>query len=571
VLKKLLRVTESINIKHVILIESLLVAAIFVWRVIEVGYNVGVYDTLINTNFIGTSLLIFVSSVLLFSAVLKGLSKGALLVFFILYFLLSFLAPYIANFPHYFHRDVYLHLPHSLAIVRMGYIPLYADRWDISSFPGAFLLYSIIMEVTGMDSVNVVGVLMAVNYSIVLIIIIMFFVNVVHKTWRIDKNFILMMMVLLLPFIARYAPRPEFPFRFHLAFIQTLLYLALFIALTRSSNTRISTVVCLTLIYMSIVFTHPFFSLYIFIASLTYLTILYVLIPFNIMAPRTRSAITLTIVSVIIVLLVHISYVVATPFLRETYRLMLRYEEIPKFFESSIPISIESQDIAIQSFATIIRFLWRVTVFMIVSYVTILVLMALIQRRIPILGISLGIVAFITTIPLILSFLWLGRSLTFVGIALIIAGYETLHILSERSLSRNLLTILVKILPIITALSIMTSSLITWEGPRFVDEWHGVENEIFLKTVAYKVSSPYTYLGVYSNIEFTYHKILNNVITLNKNIFDHIRHVFYENLCNLSYPYAVSQKDPDYRFLDIKELSNCRDIVWSSGISYIFR
>jgi hypothetical protein len=561
---------KDINISHVILIELLVIVAMLVWNVDEVRYNVGVYDTLINTNFAGTLSLILASSVLFSYIVLKRPSRGVLLLFFTLYLLLNFLSPYIANFPYYFHRDVYLHLSYSQAIVRTGHIPFYADRWDISSFPGAFVFYSILMEMMGLNSISVIGVLMAVGYVIMLVSIIISFMSFSLKTWRINEGLALMIMVQLLPFITRYAPRPEYPFRFHFAFLQSLLYLALFIVLIKNNDKRVSTAVCLALIYLSIVFTHPFFSLYILLALLFYVVGLHVLARFNMTNDKARSIATLSLISVMIIFLIHVSYVAANPLLRQTYNLILNIEQIPKFFESSTPIIITAQSTMVQIFATVVRLLWRAIVLIAVFYTIILILVALTRRRMPVLGMSLGVAAIAVSIPLIVSFLWWERSLVFIGIALVIAGYESFHLLLEKGLSRRLFTILSKTLSVIALLSIVTSSLITWEGPRFANEWHGVENILFLDTIAHSITSPYIYIGVYSNIEFTYYRIAGNVTASNRSIFDPLYHVFYLNPCDASYPYALSQKDPDYGFINIKELAVCRNIVWSSGVSYIF-
>jgi hypothetical protein len=564
---------KGINIGHVILIELLLIVAIFVWRVTEVKYDVGCYDVLINTNFIGTLFLILASYIPLLYAILKRVSRGVLLLFFTLYLLLGFLSPYIANFPYYFHRDVYLHLPYSQAIVRTGHIPLYADRWDISSFPGAFVFYSILMEMMGLNSISVTGVFMTMSYVIILASILMFFVSFSRKTWYVNEDHALMIMTSLLPFIARYAPQPSFPFRFHLAFPQLLLYILFFIALVKNSVTKIGAVVCSVLVYASMVFTHPFPSLYILIASLLYMVMvtLHILTRFNMMISRAKVIITLLLTSVIIIFLIHVSYVVATPLLRQTYSLIFKSEAIPKFFETSTTINIKSQSAFVQLFAIITRFLWRAIVFITISHVMALILMVLTRRSVPVLGVSFGVATIVISIPLIVSFLWWERSLTFMGIALAIAQYEALHILLEKSISRSLSTILARILLVIAVLSIVISPLTTWESPRFSDNWHGMENTLFLETIARSISSPYIYVGLFSNIEFTYYKVVGNVTTLSKDIFDPLRYAFYGDLCSISYPYALSQKDPDYGFINIKELAGCRNIVWSSGASYIFK
>jgi hypothetical protein len=561
---------NGINIRHMVLMELLLIVANLVWRINEVKYNVGVYDTLINTHFAGTIFLILASSVLFTYTVLKRSSRGTLLLFFTLYLLLGFLSPYIANFPYYFHRDVYLHLPYSLEIVRTGHIPLYADRWDVSSFPGSFVFYSILMEITGIDSINVIGVFMAIIYIIVLASIIMLFASFSLKTWRINEDFTLMIALQLLPFLARYSPRPEFPFRFHLIFLQSLLYLALFVALVKNSTTRISTVICLALVYASIVLGHPYFSLYICVASLSYMAVSHILTRFNV-TNKARSIAMLSLISVVIIFLIHLSYVTAIPLLRRAYSLMFRSEELPKFYESSIPISITSQSVIVQSLAMIIRLLWRATVLIIIFYVIILILLILTRKKIPVLGVSLGIASIVISVPLIVSLLWWDRFLIFVGMALVVAEHETLYTLLGKGLSKSLLTTLTRILRVIAVLSIVISPLITWEGPRFSNEWHGMENAAFLETVAYSISSSYTYIGVYSNIEFTYYKVGGNVTISTKSIFNPLSRFFYENLCNTSYPYAFSLKDPDYMFLNVEELIACRSIVWNSGASYIFR
>jgi hypothetical protein len=571
-LKEVLKAMKNISIRHVVLIELLVIVATLVWRVNEVRYNVGVYDTLINTNFAGTIFLILASSVLFSYTVLKRSSRGALLLFFTLYLLLGFLSPYIANFPYYFHRDVYLHLPYSLAIAERGHIPLYADRWDISSFPGAFVFYSILMEIMGLSSISIISVLTAIIYVIMLVSIVMFFISISLKTWRMNEGLALMIMVQLLPFITRYAPRPEFPFRFHLAFLQSLLYLALFTVLMKNGTKYIGSAVCLALVYTSIVFTHPFFSLYILLASLFYVVGLLVLTPFKMVYEKARSitVVSLIITTITIIFLIHISYVVANPLLRQTYSLVFNSEQLPKFFESSSPVTITSTSIMVQIFATAVRILWRVTVIIAVFYMAVLVLLTLIRGRAPVLGVSLGVAAAIVSIPLVVSFLWWERSLVFVGIALVIAEYESFHLLLGKGLSKRLSTVLSKILPVIVLLSIVTSSLITWEGPRFVNEWHGEENILFLDTVAHSVTSPYIYIGVFSNIEFTYHQIAGNVTASSRSIFDPLHNAFYVNPCNAFYPYALSQKDPDYRSLSVNELAGCRSVIWNSGDSYIF-
>jgi len=561
---------KNISIRHVVLIELLVIVATLVWRVNEVRYNVGVYDTLINTNFAGTIFLILASSVLFSYTVLKRSSRGALLLFFTLYLLLGFLSPYIANFPYYFHRDVYLHLPYSLAIAERGHIPLYADRWDISSFPGAFVFYSILMEIVGLSSISIISVLTAIIYVIMLVSIVMFFISISLKTWGMNEGFALMIMVQLLPFITRYAPRPEFPFRSHLAFLQSLLYLALFTVLMKNGIKYIGSVVCLALVYTSIVFTHPFFSLYILLASLFYVVGLLVLTLFKIVHEKARSITVVSLIITTIIFLIHISYVTAIPLLRQTYSLVFNSEQLPKFFESSSPVTITSPSIMVQIFATAVRILWRITVIIAVFYMAVLVLLSLIRGRVPVLGVSLGVAAAIVSIPLIISFLWWERSLVFVGIALVTAEYESFHLLLGKGLSKRLSTVLSKILPVIVLLSIATSSLITWEGPRFVNEWHGVENILFLDTIAHRVTSPYIYIGVFSNIEFTYYRIAGNITASSRSIFDPMHHAFYVDPCNAFYPYAFSQKDPDYRSLSVNELAGCRSIIWNSGVSYIF-
>jgi len=563
---------KSINVRHIILMEVLLIASIFVWKVTEVRYDVGVYDVLVNTNFIGTILLILISSISFLYAVLRRLSRGILLFFLTFYMFLGFLAPYIANIPYYFHRDVYLHLPYSLAIVRTGRIPLYADRWDVLSFPGAFVLYSIFMEVTGIDSIDVIGIFMAVNYVIIFAVIMIFFIGFSHRTWRINEDHALMIAISLLSFIARYAPRPAFPFRFHFAYLQSLLYTALFIALVENSVTRVRSVaVCLALIYLSITFTHPFFSLYILIASLLYMVVSFMLTRLYILFRRDKTIVALLLASIIIIFLIHVSYVVAIPLLRQAYSLVFKFEAIPRFFETSIPVNIKSQDIFAQLLATIMRFLWRAIVLITISYAMVLILMNLTRKSVPVLGISFGATAIAISTPLIISFLWWERSLTIIGMASVIALYEALRILLEKGLSKRLSNILARILLIIAALSIVISPLTTWERPIFSDNWHGMENTLFLKTIAQRIPSPYIYIGVHSDIEFTYHKVMSSETTSSKNVFDLLRQIFYENPCDMSYPYAVSQRDPDYGFLNIKELTSCRGIVWNSGVSYVFR
>jgi hypothetical protein len=316
---------------------------------------------------------------------------------------------------------------------------LYADRWDISSFPGSFVFYSILMEITGINSINVIGAFMAIIYTIVLASIIMLLASFSLKTWRINEGFALMIALQLLPFLTRYAPRPEFPFRFHLTFLQSLLHLALFITLVKNSITRIGTVICLALVYASIVLGHPYFSLYIFVASLSYMAVSYILTRFNV-TNRARSITMLSLISVVITFLVHLSYVTAAPLLRQAYSLVFRSEEMPKIFESSIPISITSQSVTVQSLAMIIRLLWRATVLITIFYVIILILLILTRRRIPVLGVSLGVASIVISVPLIVSLLWRGRSLIFVGMALVVAEYETLYTLLEKGLSKSLLT-----------------------------------------------------------------------------------------------------------------------------------
>jgi hypothetical protein len=562
---------NGVNIRHTVLMELLLIVAILVWRVNEVKYNVGVYDTLINTNFAGTIFLILASSVLFSYTVLKRSSRGSLLLFFTLYLLLGFLSPYIANFPYYFHRDAYLHLPYSLAIAERGHIPLYADRWDVSSFPGAFVFYSIFMEIMGHSSISIVSTLTAIIYIIMLVSIIVFFISISLKTWRMNEGFALMIMVQLLPFITRYAPRPEFPFRFHLAFLQSLLYLALFTVLMKNDGTKyIGSAVCLALVYTSIVFTHPFFSLYILLASLFYVVGLLVLTLFKMVYEKARSITVVSLIITTITFLIHVSYVTAIPLLRQTYSLVFNSEQLPKFFESSFPVTITSPSIMVQIFATAVRILWRVTVIIAVFYMAVLVLLTLVRGRAPVLGVSLGVAAAIVSIPLVVGILWWERSLVFVGIALVIAEYESFHLLLRKGLSKRLSTVLSKILSVIVLLSTVTSPLITWEGPRFVNEWHGVENILFLDTIANSVTSPYIYIGVFSNIEFTYHRIAGNLTASSRSIFDPLHHAFYVNPCNAFYPYALSQKDPDYRSLSVNELAGCRSIIWNSGDSHIF-
>jgi len=145
-------------------------------------------------------------------------------------------------------------------------------------------------------------------------VVILYYLAVQMETSQIPSIYI---VFLLLPFISRFAPAPSFPHRYQLAFILSVALIGVLLSrLNRMEQRYRESVITMTLILATIVFTHPYFSTYIVLALLVYGVELLITMAKNTLS--SRSWIIIMFISIAVIYAIHIVYIADPIMLRET-------------------------------------------------------------------------------------------------------------------------------------------------------------------------------------------------------------------------------------------------------------
>jgi len=554
-----------VKLKYVLLFEALVVGSVILWRIGSVRYDLGNYDTMLVSNFGGTLLLNIGSSMLLILLVLTlSRHKTSTLIPLAItsYLVVSFAGPTIANFPDYVHRDVYLHLPYSLQILDIGHVPKDIGRWDVYSFPGAFIYYAIFMGVTGVKQPKEVGAVMNVLYTIILAISLLYLAKQL-KVDKLDCERSLCLVFLLMPFISRYAPAPSFPHRYHLAFVLSMIFTG-FLTKIRLNTAKLriaEAVAVLLLIFTSVVFTHVHFS--------TYLTIAVSLYGILMLTKRggVNRHVMLLFLPTAVAYALHLLYLTNPMFIREAYSFVTELKYLPIFLETSTPIRVRAQSLFINNLAIYVRAVWRFTLAAIAIYAFLSYTLSLIRKNANLYSLAYIVATLILAIPLVESLLWWERALVFAGTASILAINETLQDHLKRC--RKALCWKETFLLALFILAILISPLVRWERPLVADMWQGSEKEVFLKALC---STQYTkiYIGASTGVDYTYCVAYVNPLAPNAiAIFDSRRGVLRKDPIELELPYAVSVRDPEFQLLNFNLIHSAKSLLYNSQSSYL--
>jgi len=565
------------GIFFLLFVELLAFSSVFAWQINNVNYDTMYYDVLFASNFIGTiTLVIAVSFQLTYSLFSKNIRKLSFptLFFLIIYLISAFNGAQIANFPNYVYIDIYVHLPHVLKIINLGHLIPEANYPDVYVFPFSYIYYAIFITLTNAGFFEA-GTIMAIAYTIafaltVRLVIGNFSKHITRGEITSDFNVLLSFWLLLLPFIRfGYGPRFDFAFRFHFGFLLMLQYLALSLALSTNANMFTSNILTLILLGTALIFTHPFASIF---TIITLLVIAFLALLKKGASKMFRSVqLTITmLVILVITLIIQFIYVGSGSLLLQAYRYVFKWEFIPKFIETSVPVYINrsSLTLAMEIFVLTVRILWRITIVLTAFYALTLAVLASKKRKIPLIGIASITASLIIGIPLVESILYWDRALTFTGLSLTILLCDSYVLVSNEY--QDVRTFIKKLLILLVILSSIISPLIIFEDRKMPTEWHGKEEAVFLETLANKIRSNTIFVGTRTGMQYTYYSVLNNEAPSSFVAFDSISATFKANIYKCSYPYAFSKRDKEFYYVDIGELILRRSLVWSSNISFIF-
>lgn len=559
------------KLKHVLAAQLLLTVSILFWRIVLVRYDIGAYDTLQASDFAGALAMVLLASVLFLLTLMKSEDMGLRMFFILICFIILYLSPFIANFPYYVHRDVYLHLPHSLQILSSGNIP--KDRWDVVSFPASFIYYAVFMGLVDLKYPEITGAYTSILYAVVMVVVL-YYLAIQMRTSQTPSRYI---VFLLLPFISRFAPAPSFPHRYHLAFILSLILIGIFL---KGRELNFKEVAIITfLILITIVFTHPYFSTYVVLALLFYgVEVLLATIKKGTTKKNTtlKSQVIVTFVSIALVHAIHALYLADPIMLREAYSWFTNLGRIRWFAEISMPINVVSQNEYVTNLAFAVRTLWRITLLSVFTFALSLHLPNLIRGRGSTdLSLAFMVSAILTSVPLIISFLWWERSLTFIGLSLIISIYEGIANAEQyRGGRESAITRLTKVFVLVLlSLAVLVAPLARWERSLLPDMWQGVEKKVFHEVLCSHVGTSINsiYIGAYTGVEYTYcTAYLNPRVPRAVPIFDVERITWIRSPTSIRGLYAVAAWDPDFTGLNPDEMYTLTSIIWSSSNTYVF-
>jgi len=565
-LKTLLK--SSMHGSLFLIFYPIVVASSFLWFIVKIDYNhMGSFDILLFTDFrVVPVFLLSILIILIFSALQLRIRRGyyisaSFTVALMIYVLLLYSMPFVVNAPYMLHRDVYLHNSYSAVIVESGRIPIDENRWDVYSFPGAFLFYAIHMAVTGLDFYSS-GLAMTFIWPLLFTILLLFATRRLRGSDT-CRGFSSLLALLLIPYtLARYAPTPSFFHRYHLAFSLTLIWFPLF--LRSNGRPRKADFALLYLLYFAIVFTHPYFSVFIAVFLLIHIFV-------SVVIEKQARTIWIPLVAIIAGLILHIAYLASPRMIIEAYTTMIRPKlQFSEFVEQSLPVYTRAPAPILEYLALVERNIWRADVLGLAMLVSIDVLIGIIRLRTGALtkALPLMLSAAALSLPLVYSFLWWERPISILGLAVFLSA---LVISSSRStltsgsrLFRILLFVLILVGVIVAPLNRYERSILEslWRSPAESEAlWFASSNMGLAKA----------YVGSSTGVVFTFYRLFVNPSLNVRTVFDAVRGRIMIDPKTLDSPYIFSLVDLDYSSIagEMAELLGTKSLIFVNGLYYI--
>jgi len=547
----------------------IVVASSFLWFITKVDYSyMGSFDILLFTNFRVVPVLLISIFIILMSLVLqlrihnRGNDISVLsTIALIIYVLLLYCMPFAVNAPYILHRDVYLHNSYSAIIVKSGRIPIDESRWDVYSFPGAFLFYAIHMVVAGLDFYSS-GLAMTVIWPLLFAILLLFATRRLRSPDT-CRGFSLLLALLLIPYaLARYAPAPSFFHRYHLAFSLTLMWLTLFLGL--NGRPRKEDFALLYLLYFAIVFTHPYFSIFIAVFLLVYVFV-------SIAIEKQARMIWIPLATIIAGLIVHMAYLASPRMIVEAYTTIIRPKlQFSEFVEQSLPVVIRAPAQILEYLAVVERNIWRIVIVGLAMLVSIDVLTGIIRLRTEVLTKALPLMfsAATLSLPLVYSFLWWERSISILGLVIFLSALvlsSSRSTLTSRSkIFRTLLSVLILVGVIIVPLNMYEHSILE-------SLWRSPSEDEALQFASSNMAFIKVYVSGNTGVVLTFYRLFVNPFLNACTIFDPIRGRLMVDPKTLDSPYIFSLVSPDYNFIagEMAGLLNTKSLIFVNGLYYI--
>jgi len=562
-LKTLLK--SSMHGSLFLILYSIVVASSFLWftRKVDYGY-MGSFDILLFTDF--RVVPVFLLSILIFLVLQLHIYRGnnigvSSTIALMIYVLLLYCMPFIVNAPYILHRDVYLHNSYSALIVESGRIPIDESRWDVYSFPGAFLFYAIYMAVTNLDFYSS-GLAMTVIWPLLFTILLLFATRRL-KSPDTYRGFSSLFTLLLIPYtLAKYAPAPSFFHRYHLAFSLTLIWLPLF--LTSNGRPRKEDFVLLYLLYFTIVFTHPYFSVFIAVFLLVHIFV-------SVVIKRHARTIWIPLVAIIAGLVIHIAYLASPRMIVEAYTIIIRPKlQFSEFMEQSLPVYIRAPAPILEYLAVVERNIWRAVVLGLAMLVSIDVLIGVVRLRIEVLTKALPLMfsAAVLSLPLVYSFLWWERSISILGLAILLSA---LVLSSSRSTLTSRSNIFRTLLSALILAGVIIAPLNRYEHPILESLWRSPAESEALWFVSSNMGLVKVYVGFSTGVVFTFYRLSINSFLDARTIFDVIRGCMMIDPKMLDSPYIFSLIDLDYSSIagEMTGLLSTKSLIFVNGLYYI--
>lgn len=519
---------------------AITVISVLLWVFNDVTYSIMSFDAFVFSEY-RVVIVYIISSLVLVISILR-FSKGytKLTVPLLTYIISLYVAPFVANSPYLIHRDVYLHNSYSLLIVESGRIPIDENRWDVYSFPGAFLFYAIFMVTTNINF-YFSGLILTIIWPLLFATLPLLALQRLKNSNMHPKTLLLSISMILIPYaLASYAPTPSFFHRYHFAFFLTAIWLFLF--LRQNNRPQREDFVALHLLYFAIVFTHPYFSIFIALFLLVHIFM------FTIVG-KLKKTITAPLISVVIGLASHMIYLASPRLVIEAYTLVVIRPniQISNFVEQTLPVYIQVPSPILEYLAVAERYIWRAVVLGIAILTLINTLIDTTRRNVVALTIALPLIFTATTlsIPLIYSFLWWERSISILGLAVFFSMLVLLSgstVISKNKYFKNLLLILILAGIIFTPLNKYERSLLesTWRSP--------AESEA-LQFLSSNTAQNKIYAGYGTGVILTFYRLFVNTQLNVITIYDDIKGYLKIDPKTLNSLYIFSLTDPDYRYI----------------------
>jgi len=531
------------------------------WIISKVQYSViGNFDIFVFTDY--RAVLALVLSILVFVVMVMRYEKADRLpLIFLLIIIPLYVIPLLVNVPNLLHRDVYLHNSYSLAIIQNGRIPIDESRWDVYSYPAAFLLYAIHMAVTGLDFFYS-GLMLTCLWPILFALLLAFAVRRIGKMGKKFKPSLIALS--LIPFaFARYTPAPGFFHRYHLAFSLTVIWLTFFLNEYSLKRTK-KDVLTLILLYMCIVFSHPYFS--ILIASVVAFNFL-----LSIASTRSRRTEGWTFMLILIVgFLSHLLFLASPALILEAYSTIVQPKlQWMEFMEQSAPVYVSSNvPLALQYLAVYERLIWRIAVLGILSLTILEILTHLARRHLQpsFSALFLMLSAVLLSVPLISSFLWWERSLSILGLS---AFFALLMFSTSDTSLMNKSRIFKAFLLVLLFTGAVIAPFARYERSVFEGMWRSPAESSALLFVAENSADGSIYAGSSTGVVFTYYRMRYDPSLTVNTIFDVVKGVLKISPETLSSPYVFSLADPDYNHLNMSQLLERKSLIFIDGLYYI--